>query len=254
MTVVLNEHEWAEEKLKNHTLGKKPFETLTRIAKYYLDHDYGKKEARKATEQFLIQCDPTVSLPKWSDTIEFAINRALKYNTIQIDSIHISKPEISKINTLNGKQLRRLAFTLLCLAKYWNIVNPACDSWVNNKDSDIMRMANINTSIKRQSMMYHTLNELGMIQFSRRVDNTNIKINFIEDGDTAVEITDFRNLGYQYLKLCGEPYFECVGCGLVIKQNTSVGRKLKYCKECAIEAQTQQKVNFVMRQRSKQNI
>lgn len=249
MTVVLNEHDWARECIETRNLGKKPFETLSRVAKYYLDKDYGKKEARKATEQFLLQCEPTASLPKWADTIELALNRALKYDAIQIDSIEITEPEMAKIDALEGKQIRRLAFTLLCLAKYWNLVNPNCDSWVNNKDSEIMRMANINTSIKRQSLMYYNLNELDMIQFSRRVDNTNVRVCFIEDGDPVMTVTDFRNLGYQYLKYHGEPYFECANCGLVIKQNTTAGRKLKYCRDCAAEVHTQQMVNSVMRQR-----
>lgn len=251
MTIVLNEHDWAKERIETRTLGKKPFETLTRVAKYYLDNDYGKKDARKATEQFLLQCEPTASIPKWTDTLELALNRALKYDAIQIDSIDITAPEMAKIDALEGKQIRRLAFTLLCLAKYWNLVNPNCDSWVNNKDSEIMRMANINTSIRRQSLMYYNLNELGMVQFSRRVDNTNVRVCFIEDGDPVMTITDFRNLGYQYLKYHGEPYFECANCGLVIKQNTSAGRKLKYCAECAAEVHTQQMVNSVMRQRSR---
>lgn len=250
MTIVLNEHEWAKEHIESNNLGKKPFETLCRVARYYLDKNYNKKDTRKAVEQFLLRCEPTASIPKWADTLELALNRALKYESIQIDGVEITKAEMSKIDSLAGKQLRRLAFTLLCLAKYWNLVNPNCDSWVNNKDSEIMRMANINTSIKRQSLMYHTLSELGMVQFSRRIDNTNVKVCFLEDDEIAMTVTDFRNLGYQYLKYHGEPYFECVNCGLVIKQKTSSGRKLKYCKDCASEIHTQQMVNSVMRQRS----
>lgn len=249
MSIILNEHEWAKERLEARTLGQKPFETLSRVARYYLDHDYSKKDTYKAVEQFLLQCEPTASIPKWSDTIEFALHRALKYKAIQIDSIHISAPEMARIDVLNGKQMRRLAFTLLCLAKYWNIVNPNCDSWVNNKDSEIMSMANIKTSIKRQSLMYHNLNKLGMIQFSRRVDNTNVRVCFIEDGTPVMTITDFRNLGYQYLRYHGEPYFKCANCGLVVKQNTGTGRRLKYCSDCAVEIRTQQNVNSVMRQR-----
>lgn len=250
MTIVLNEHDWARECIETRNLGKKPFETLCRVAKYYLDKDYGKKEARKATEQFLLQCEPTASLPKWADTLELALNRALKYDAIQIDGIEITAPEMAKIDALEGKQVRRLAFTLLCLAKYWNLVNPNCDSWVNNKDSEIMRMANINTSIKRQSLMYYNLNELGMVQFSRRVDNTNVRVCFIEDGETVMTITDFRNLGYQYLKYHGEPYFECANCGLTTKISDPVkGMKQKYCKECAVEIAMRQRVNSVMRQR-----
>lgn len=251
MTIVLNEHDWARDRIETRTLGSKPFETLTRVAKYYLDSDYSKKDAKRATEQFLLQCEPTASLPKWENTLEFAINRALKYDAIQIEGISITAPEMEKIDALEGKQIKRLAFTLLCLAKYWNAVNPNCDSWVNNKDGDIMRMANVKTSIKRQSLMYHTLNELGMIQFSRRVDNTNVRVCFVEDGDTVLTVTDFRNLGYQYLKYHGEPYFECQNCGLTIKLNSN---SQKYCRPCYEEIHLQQRVNSIMRHRNSVNV
>ena len=86
-----------------------------------------------------------------------------------------------------------------------------------------MRMANINTSIKRQSLMYYNLNAAGLIQFSKKVDNTNVKVCFMAPGDVVMSITDFRNLGYQYLKY--------------------------HCPACAIEVATQQQVNRVMRLR-----
>ena len=151
-------------------------------------------------------------------------------------------------DALNGKQTRRLAFTLLCLAKYWNAVSKKPDGWVNSSDSDVMRMANINTSIKRQSLMFHNLNESGMIQFSRKVDNTNVRVCFMEDGETALHITDFRNLGYQYLKYHGANYFVCENCGITTKEvNHTTGRKQKYCSECAVQVAVQQRVNSVMK-------
>lgn len=252
MTIVLNEHEWARDMIESRSLGAKPFETLSRVAKYYIDKDYSKKEVRGMLDTFLLQCEPTASLPKWSETLDYAVARALKYDAIKIDGIEITKPEMERIDALEGKQIRRLAFTLLCLAKYWDIVNPQGDHWVNSKDSEIMRMANINTSIKRQSLMYFNLNEVGMVQFSKKVDNTNVRVCFITPGETTMVVTDFRNLGYQYLKYHGEPYFECQNCGITVKNENTTGRKPKYCRECAVEIHMQQTVNSVMRQRYKQ--
>lgn len=251
MTIVLNEHDWAREKIDSRSLGTKPFETLSRVAKYYIDKDYSKRDVRNMLDTFLLQCEPTASLPKWSETLDYAVTRALKYDAIKIDCIEITKPEMEMIDALEGKQIRRLAFTLLCLAKYWDVVNPQGDHWVNSKDSDIMRMANINTSIKRQSLMYYNLNEAGMVQFSKKVDNTNVRVCFITPGETVMAITDFRNLGYQYLKYHGEPYFECQNCGITVKHENTMGRKQKYCKDCAVEIHMRQTVNSVMRQRYK---
>lgn len=252
MTIVLDEHRWAEQMIYDKSLGKKPFETFSRIAKYYIDKDYSKAHVRAILDSFLLQCDPTASLPKWSNTLDNAVNRALKYDAILIDSIDITVSEIERIESISSKQAQRLAFTLLCLAKYWDIVNPNGDHWVNNKDNEIMAMANINTSIKRQSLMYHNLRESGFIQFSKKIDNTNVRVLFMDDDSPiAMRITDFRNLGYQYLQYHGESYFQCESCGVTIKRQDSLkGRPQKYCKDCAAAIKTRQSVNAVMKKRN----
>lgn len=248
--IVLNENEWAKEQLEARELGKKPSETLRRIARYYLDEGYSTKDTRLKLDAFLIQCDPLSSLPKWSDTLDFAVNRANKYSAIEIESIHITDNEMKKIDSLEGKMTRRLAFTLLCLAKYWKYVIPDGDYWVNNSDNEIMSMANISTSIKRQCALYGTLRELGMIQFSKKVDNTSVKVLFIEDGETVLHIKDFRNLGYQYLMYHGEPYFECTNCGITTKiANPANRRRQKYCADCATKIRIQQNIDSVMKYR-----
>ena len=40
MTIVLNENEWAEEKIKSNDLGDNTYETLCRVAKYYIYPKY----------------------------------------------------------------------------------------------------------------------------------------------------------------------------------------------------------------------
>lgn len=251
MSVVLRENDWAASMIQANSLGKKPSETLRRVARFYMDtYNINQDAARKKLDLFLLQCDPTSSLPKWSDALDYAVSRACKYPAINIDHISVTQNEIEKIDSLEGKQIRRLAFTLLCLAKYWNIVTNKDDCWVNSKDNEIMSMANINTSIKRQSAMFGKLNELGMIQFSKKVDNTNVKVCFMEDGEEAIRVHDFRNLGYQYLMYHGEPYFTCENCGVTTKANDkSNRRRQKYCPECAAIIKMKQNIESVMRRR-----
>lgn len=233
-------------------MGKKPFETLYRVSRYYLDQGYDEKNVKRLVEIFLLQCNPTASIVKWSGTIEYAIKRAQRYTAIYIDSINITESELSKIGCLEGRQIKRLAFTLLCLAKYWNSINPNSDFWVNCKDSEILSMANINTSSKRQAEMYHTLRELGFLKFSKKVDNTNVRVCFADtdDDEPVLKISDFRNLGYQYLKYLGEPYIECKNCGITTKASIGVrGRKNTYCRQCANEISIKQRVNTIMSQK-----
>jgi hypothetical protein len=255
MNIILNEHEWAKNMLQSHSLGKKPTETLGHIARYYIDEHQGekapsKRDVRKKLESFLLQCDPYAAMPKWNDTLTYVINRAFKRDTIYIEHISINQSELDKIDVLKGKQLRRLAFTLLCLSKYWDNVNSTDTHWVNTQDSDIMKMANIVASIKRQSQLYNELSNLGLIKFSKKVDNTNVRVCFATDDVPVLYISDFRNLGYQYERYRGIPYRACQNCGLVFKSRTSgSGPQAKYCADCAEKKWLEQRINAVMRQR-----
>ena len=180
MNIILKENDWAKQMIDSRSLGKKPSETLRRVARYYLDEGFTVLEVRKKIEAFLFLCDQTVSIPKWSDALDYAVSKAQKYKAIDIDYIPITDKEINRVDSLNSKQAKRLAFTLLCLAKYWHIVFDSEDYWVNNKDTDIMSMSNVNTSLKRQGLLYYTLSQEGMIQFSKKVDNTNVKVCFVD--------------------------------------------------------------------------
>lgn len=174
-----------------------------------------------------------------------------KFPLIRLDGVDITREELAKIETLEGKQIRRLAFTLLCVAKYWDAASDRNNGWVNTSDKEIMQMANINTSIKRQSLMFAELRDAGFIRFSKKIDNLNVQVQFIQAGETAIHIQDFRNLGYQYLKYYGGAYFECENCGLTVKATSPAkGRPQKYCPSCAVEVKTRQTVNAVMRCRN----
>ena len=258
MSIVLKENDWAEKMIQSKSLGKKPSETLRRVARYYIDSGYEKKkEIRQKLDIFLLQCDPLASLPKWDAALDYATNSAFKYEAINIDYIGITEKELKVIESLDSFQLERLAFTLLCLSKYWHIVAPETDYWVNNKDSEIMSLSNINTSIKRQALLYKTLKESGLIRFSKRIDNTNVRVCFFDDSSspTVLTISDFRNLGYQYMKYKyrkhrHNPYFDCENCGITTKYtDPKKGRKQKFCKACATELALQQRINYTIRKK-----
>ena len=255
MAIVLNEREWAEEMITSRSLGKKPFETLRRVARYYLDNGIPKRDVRRMLDSFLLQCDPTASAIKWADTLDRAVSFAARYETIAIEAISVTRQEMEQIEKVSGRQAQRLAFTLLCLAKYWNEVTGKQDGWVNTKDTEIMKMANINTSLKRQSLMYHNLNEMGLIQFSRKVDNQSVRVCFVQQGEEVLRVTDFRNLGYQYLMFKGGPFFVCANCGVTTKisKKSTRGPKQKYCPECALQVMMQQNVNSAMRSKGRKS-
>lgn len=249
MGIVLNEREWVEAAIASRQLGKTPAETLSKLARYYYHAEgYKKSDVRKKLEEFMLQCDPHIVLVKWSDLLDSIVRNVNKYPLIEIDGIDITEAELEVIASLSGALTQRLAFTLLCIAKYWNTANPGNRSWVNTPDKDIMRMANIGTSIKRQSDMFHTLRQAGLLRFSKKVDSLNTQVRFIKpNSPVKLHISDFRNLGNQYMMYCGGAYMQCVQCGLTVKRR---GNAQKYCPDCAAEIYLKQTVESTMRHRA----
>lgn len=248
MSIVLNENEWAEYAIANRQLGRAPMETLGRVARYYCQSQgYQKREVRALLEDFLLQCDPGVTLVKWSDALDRLTKTADRYPLVELDGIDVTHSELETVGELDKPQLQRLAFTLLCVAKYWNAVREQNNGWVNTADREIMRLANINTSIKRQSLMLHDLRERGLVRFSRRVDNLNIQVRFIQtNSPVKLRVIDVRSLGNQYMLYRGGPYIQCAQCGLTMRKRSNVH---KYCPDCAAEIYIKKSVESVMRQR-----
>lgn len=265
MAIVLNEYEWAERMISGRRLGNKPGETLLRVAKYYLENGYSKRETRRLLDQFLMQCDPDASLVHWANTLDKIVKNASRYPLVQIDSVRVTDAELQKIETLNSKRLRRLAFTMLCVVKYWNAVSPNNNNWLNTPDKEVFQMANINVSSEQHDLMYGELLEAGFIRLSKKIDNLNVQIIFLEEteSDDGITIRDFRNIGYQYMRFCGEPFYECENCGIVVRRKSSTvvrdprkncranigGRAPKYCPSCAAEVKIKQNVEAVIRHR-----
>lgn len=236
-SIVLNEKACAEYALENLTLGSKPTETLGRVARYYYSIGYKKKEIGSLLEDFMLKCDPTINIVKWQATIDKQVNSADKYELIDISGVSITKSEMEKIQRVDGKLLQRLMFTMLCLAKYGNAINPNNNNWVNRKDKEIFSLANIAVTTKRQSLLINDLWTMQYIGYSRVVDNININVKIVDDNSpTVLYISDFRNLGNQYMRYCGEKYIECEICGKVVKENHG---KQRYCAECATEIDRQ---------------
>lgn len=232
--VILNENEYAAEALIRSDLGTHAYNTLRLVARYFFDCGFSREDVRDRLEKFLLRCRPDASLPVWENALDNAVKRAEVTPALSIDKIDITKDEMEKINFLNGKQLRRLAFTLLFLSKYWDLVSSVNNHWVRNSDTEILSLANVKTAVRRQCAMFRQLEQLGYIRFAKSIDNLSVQVLFGCDGETAIEIYDGRNIGYQYMRYCGEPFIECACCGVTVRVTPkSVGRPRKYCKECA---------------------
>jgi hypothetical protein len=249
--ISLNEQEDAERYKDEYDLGKDAYNKLVVIAKdCFTNLGYGEKRTHDALCEYISRRGKSPLLNYWSDMIDAAVKRAKKQKLIVIDSIPISKSELDRIDKLDGVMMRKLAFTLLCLSKYRDLIVDDNNHWICFEDKDIMSMANVKVSLIRQAELYRRLKDLGYLQFPKKQDSISMRVLFgdEEQHDPVINITNFKNLGYQYLKYKGEPYFECECCGTTVKRShPEAKRPQKYCDKCAALMQAKQKTDYVMR-------
>ena len=233
--IVLNEKVYAEQCLKSKTIVDKPFFTLSILAKYYYHcHGYRKKKITDLLISFISECYPRYSCNRadWDAHIEKMAANAGKYTLFEIDGIWITRAELNTIEGIHNKVLERLAFTMLCLAKLGNARNCKNNSWVNYTVKDIYSMARISCSVIDRYEKLSQLNQLALLEFPKKNDNLSSRVTYVDDdSEKVLLISDFRELGYEYLKYKGETFIRCHECGILIRNNKA-GTK-KYCHQCA---------------------
>lgn len=226
----MNENDYAREALESHMLGDNPTATLGMIARMYRSEGYDKRAIRRALEEHLLRADPDIILPFWSKSLERVVNDSDKRKPVEIDRIAITENELARIKMINGIQAQRVAFTLLCLAKYWDVRFDTNTHVVHTPHADVFALANIATSLERRCKIIRDLKESGLLSYRKYFTDLRVTVNYIEEGHIAMYITDLRNLGYQYMALSGGNYMECESCGKTIPRKTN---NQKFCKECA---------------------
>lgn len=231
--IILDERSWAESAINGLDLGKKPSSTIARLGRYYYSNGYGKTEIQRLLKEFIIKCDPTVRIAQWEPFIESVAKHSDKYPLIDLTGIEITKHELEKISEIQAKNHRKLMFTMLCLAKYGNAVSSKNNNWVNFSEKDIFILANISKlSTVRRSLMINDLWQAGYIGYSNLVDNVNINVKIVSNDETEMLITDFRNLGNQYLQYTEGGFIQCECCGACVK---ATNNRKRYCQDCALE-------------------
>jgi len=227
--IILNEKEYIEA-----IISGKPVEniyyTLTLLARYYTQLGYKKGNIYKELENFLVKQKEDVL--DWQESLDKIIEKRNK-ELIEIDAVPITEKELETIKQIKNRRLEKISFTILCLAKFNNMVHEKNNNWVNREIKDIFKLADIRDNSNKQCLSINDIKNLGLVKYSHKIDNVNLCVTFIDnESEVVLKVDDFRDLGFQYLAYLGEDYIKCEGCGKPVKKS---GNKMKYCDECANE-------------------
>lgn len=232
--IILDEKKYAEKCLKNGLMDLKPYYVLCLLAKYYYHYGYRKKKITSLLLDYLSKYYPRYEFNEfsWKESIDKIARNVGKHKLYEISGVKITKSEMETIQNIHNKVLERLAFTMLCLAKFYNLKNPKNNGWVNTDSKEIYKYARISCKAIEREIKIGKLRNIGLIELPKKNGNLNCRVTFInDDDDEELFISDFRELGYEYLLYKGGNFIRCAECGILTRGNKS-GNK-KYCKDCA---------------------
>lgn len=233
MPVVLNEIKQAEIILEKGEVGNKPTSTLFLLSKYYRQKlKLSENKTSEKLNEFMYNNYKNYNPVLWEDIIEDISRKGKKYELRNIEHIGITQSELDTIESTKTKNHKKLLFTMLCFAKLYNIISINNNNWINSDIKEIFKTARV--IVKHRDDKFLLLNDLesnGYISFSSKNDNLNMKINFIDNvNDPILYITDFRELGYEYLNYIKDGKFtRCKICNRLIRKTS---KNIQYCTEC----------------------
>ena len=225
MAIIFNEKLYAEKLLKQGFINqKRMFIDVLILAKYLF---YIGKTKQQVKSDIIDFCKKHIEYFCYENHIEYikeilskASKSPLKFNTVLI-----TQKEFDTIKNINNPSIEKIAFVLLVIYKYYD-----CNSFRVNI-SELFNLAEVKLTNSHKQMailQFLTKNNSkakrsGLYFFKRRVvfsDTTNTGL---------IEIENFDNLIYAYLKLKGDRVTKCIVCNTFVLYGAS---KFKYCRDC----------------------
>ena len=236
MPVVLNETKQAEYMIEKGEVGTKPTSTLFLLGKYYRQKEnLDKEQTVNKLNEFMLTNYKNYNPALWEEAIEDIAKKANKYPLREIDSIEITQSELDKIAELHNVKYEKLLFTMLCYAKLYNTISENNNGWVNTDIQELYRAARVTVKYRKDKFLFlNDIERTGLISFSNKNDNLNLKVNFFNmDGESVLQISDFRELGYEYLNYIGDGNFvRCSECNILVRKKSEKDFSTRYCKDC----------------------
>lgn len=258
MPVVLNEVKQAEYIIEKGEVGNKPTSTLFLLGKYYrVKENLDKEHTFNKLNEFMKSNYKNYNSALWEDIIEDISKKATKYSLREIDSIGITQQELNEIYEIDNLKYQKLLFTMLCYAKLYNLISENNNGWINADIKEIFRVARVSVKHRNDKFLYlNDLERTGLISFSSKNDNLNIRVNFVDMGNEHVlDVYDFRELGYEYLNYIENGKFiRCTECNRLVKKKSKHDYSTKYCSECAKKKFNEQCKQNMRKLRHKQTL
>lgn len=236
--IVLDEEAWAESLLKNGS--PKPYaisKDVSILAKYWRYKGLETHDIRLKLEEYCYKSDPYFNDANSYWKIRNALRDSKNYRLRRAFPITITKSEVSTINRFDDYGQQRILFLLLVYAKFLKYTNTRIkptqkthvigEFYVNEKMSNIVRIAKVSMTKKERKDFFNKLYDEGMFDYTF-YDSLLIKY-VDENSDPEIVVDDFGDITLYWARYCGERIAACSSCGkLFIKRSN----RHTYCRSC----------------------
>lgn len=245
---IFNEQQSAEIIIRNGDVDIiNPTNTIRKLARYnFYVFGYGPTKNYNAIVEYMSNNYKDFSEFAYQKDILGCIRDVEKTPWKNIDAIYITKSEIDTILTLDDVRKQKIAFVLLCTAKYRDAYNENNNHKTDISVTDLYKMARVVLPQKDRTVFLHFLIQEELVEKHTFAGVKNKRVLFVSD-DVDDEVVlclreiDFLELAYVYMDYISNHlgYSRCEKCGRMIKHSKTKPRK--YCEGCAQEVLTEQK-------------
>lgn len=172
------------------------------------------------------------------------IKEAHNFSFKNIGTIEITRKELDFIGSLDNIRLEKIAFVMLCIAKYKCYYHDSPNYWIDWNLNAISKLARVHVTKKENLLLYRQLVLAGAIESNSVKKKLYEHVLFASNGEndeTILELSenDYKELAYTYLyyKNGFTGYVHCEKCGRLIKQKSN---RQKFCDECSVLVRREQ--------------
>lgn len=231
-----------------------PTNTIRKLARYnFYVNQYNKTKNYNEIVSYMSANYKDFSEFAYQKDINGCIRDVEKTPWKDIDKIDIKKSEIDIIAALDDIKKQKIAFVLLCTAKYRDAYNENNGHKTDISTTDLYKMARVVIPQTERTVFLHFLTQNELVEKHTYAGVKNKKLLFIsEDENDEIVMTlqevDFLELAYVYMDYINNHigYKRCERCSRMIKNNKNGTRK--YCEICAdIVKREQDKLSYERR-------
>lgn len=224
-----------------------PTNTIRKLARYnFYVLKYGQTKNYNAIVEYMSRNYKDFSEFAYQKDILGCIRDVEKTPWKNIDVINVTKSEMDIILTLDDIRKQKIAFVLLCTAKYRDAYNENNGHKTDISVTDLYKMARVVLPQKERTVFLHFLIQEQLVEKHTFAGVKNKKVLFVsENFDDEVVLSlrevDFLELAYIYMDYISDHagYSYCEKCRRMIKNSKT--KPKKYCESCAKEVLTEQK-------------